>query len=77
MAHVLCELGLGLMTQEELAEALGLTAVYVNRTLRSLGAEGVIVRSKRSISFPDWNRLRKLADFIERYLHLEPQYSRT
>lgn len=89
LAHVLCELGVRLeaqgladeygyelpMTQEQLADALGLTPVHVNRTLKTLEAEGLIQRTKRNISFPDWNRLRTIADFNQRYLHLEPQLS--
>ncbi len=87
IAHVLCEFGsrldaLGLaekygyelpMTQEELGDATGLTPVHVNRTLKALTAEGLIVRDRRSISFPDWRRMRSVADFNERYLHMEPQ----
>lgn len=87
MAHVLCELGSRLdaigfahehgyelpMTQEELADTLGLTPVHVNRTLKSLEADGLIVRNRRSISFPDWDRMRDVADFNARYLHLELQ----
>jgi CRP-like cAMP-binding protein len=89
LAHVLCELAVRLeaeglaaeygyelpMTQEQLADALGLTPVHVNRTLKALEAEGLIRRTKRNISFPDWNRLRTIADFNQRYLHLEPQRS--
>ena len=89
VAHLLCELGVRLhteglakdygyelpMTQEQLADAVGLTPVHVNRTLKALEAEGLIVRSKRSISFPDWKRLRLVGDFNQRYLHLEPQRS--
>jgi CRP-like cAMP-binding protein len=89
LAHVLCELAVRLeaegladeygyelpMTQEQLADALGLTPVHVNRTLKALEAEGLIQRTKRNISFPDWNRLRTIADFNQRYLHLEPQLS--
>ena len=87
MAHVLCEIGSRLdaigfthehgyelpMTQEELADTLGLTPVHVNRTLKLLESEGLIVRNRRSISFPDWDRMREVADFNERYLHLELQ----
>ena len=87
LAHLLCELAvrlevLGLapeygyrlpMTQEQLADALGLTPVHVNRTLRSLEADGLIMRSKREISFPDWKRLREVGDFNQSYLHLERQ----
>ena len=89
VAHLLCELGVRLdaeglaqdygydlpMTQEQLADAVGLTPVHVNRTLKALEAEGLIVRSKRSISFPDWKQLRLVGDFNQRYLHLEPQRS--
>jgi CRP-like cAMP-binding protein len=89
VAHLLCELGVRLdaeglaeeygyempMTQEQLADAVGLTPVHVNRTLKALEGEGLIVRSKRSISFPDWKRLRSAGDFNQRYLHLEPQRS--
>ncbi len=89
MAHLLCELGVRLeaegladeygyelpMTQEQLADALGLTPVHVNRTLKSLEADGLISRTKRNVSFPDWKRLRSVGDFNQRYLHLEPQRS--
>jgi CRP-like cAMP-binding protein len=89
VAHLLCELGVRLdveglaqdygyelpMTQEQLADAVGLTPVHVNRTLKALEAEGLIVRSKRSVSFPDWQRLRSVGDFNQRYLHLVPQQS--
>jgi CRP-like cAMP-binding protein len=90
VAHVLCELGtrldaLGLakdygyhlpMTQEELADAVGLTPVHVNRTLKVLEAEGLIVRDRRKVSFPGWGRLREVGDFNARYLHLQPQPGR-
>ena len=83
-AHMICELatrreaaGLGLrdsyelpMTQEQLGDALGLTAVHVNRTLRALQDDGLIGRSKRSVRIADWERLRTAADFTSNYLHL-------
>jgi CRP-like cAMP-binding protein len=85
VAHLLCELGVRLdseglaedygyalpMTQEQLADAVGLTSVHVNRTLKSLEADGLIRRTKRIISFPDWKRLREVGDFNQRYLHLD------
>jgi CRP-like cAMP-binding protein len=91
LAHLLCEFAIRLdaeslddeyryelpMTQEQLADALGLTPVHVNRTLKALEADGLIVRSKRTVSFPDWRRMREAADFNQRYLHLEPQHSGT
>ena len=89
LAHVLCELAvrldaLGLaddmgyhlpMTQAELADALGLTPVHLNRVIRSLEADGLLIRSKRDISFPDWERMRDMGDFNDRYLHLAVQRS--
>lgn len=63
------------MTQEQLADAVGLTSVHVNRTLKTLEAEGLIRRSKRTINIPNWERMREVGDFSERYLHLEPQHA--
>jgi len=85
IGHLLCEFarrleitGLGdtsgyefPMTQEQLADATGLTSVHVNRTLKVLEAEGLIVRSKRFIKIPDWERLRDMSGFNELYLHLD------
>jgi len=85
LAHLLCEFALRLekighvqpdggyelpMTQEQLADATGLTPVHVNRVLKGLQAEGLITRNRRNISFPDWRRLRDVGDFNQRYLHL-------
>jgi CRP-like cAMP-binding protein len=83
VAHLLCEFSLRLeaaglasnhryelpMTQEQLADAVGLTSVHVNRVLRQLGEEGLISRDKRSIRIEDWPRMRDAGDFNERYLH--------
>ena len=83
VAHLLCEFSLRIeaaglarnhryelpMTQEQLADAVGLTSVHVNRVLRQLGEERLISRDKRSIVIEDWHRLREAGDFNERYLH--------
>lgn len=85
--YLLCELAIRLdaegladeyayelqMTQEQLGDAVGLTAVHVNRTLKAMEASGLVSRTNRSISFPAWERLRQVGDFNERYLHLHPQ----
>ena len=85
IGHVLCEFGrrielagLGTtqgyqfpMTQEQLADAVGLTPVHVNRTLKAMEAEKLIARHKRFIRIPDWERLRTMAGFNELYLHLD------
>lgn len=83
VAHILCEFSLRLeaaglaanhhyelpMTQEQLADAVGLTSVHVNRVLKQLGEDGLIRRDRRSIVIEDWNRMRQVGDFNERYLH--------
>jgi CRP-like cAMP-binding protein len=84
VAHLLCEfayrldaVGLGPecnyelpMTQEQLADAVGLTSVHVNRTLKALDATGFTKRSKRSVTITDIPKLSKIADFTSTYLHL-------
>ena len=57
------------LTQEQLADAVGLTSVHVNRTLARLEAEGHIRRSRRIIKIDNWQNLAKVADFEPRYLH--------
>jgi CRP-like cAMP-binding protein len=83
IAHLLCEFAyrltaLGIapdgpyelpMTQEQLADATGLTAVHVNRVLQGLQRDGLIERDRRIIRFPSWDRMRDVADFNSRYLH--------
>jgi CRP-like cAMP-binding protein len=85
IAHLLCEFALRLevaelghqtkyelpITQEQLADAVALTPVHVNRTLMKLEADGLIERTKRVISITDWKKLAKEGDFQPRYLHLE------
>ena len=85
MAHLLCEFALRLevaglggrccyelpMTQEQLADALGITSVHTNRTLMNLGEDGLIARKQRSVRILDWAGLTKEGDFDPAYLHLD------
>ncbi len=85
MAHLLCEFALRLkvaglgektnyempMTQEQIADALGLTSVHVNRTLQHLERENLITRNKRSVWIENWQRLADAGDFDSTYLHLK------
>lgn len=89
LAHLLCEVAMRLdaqglagpdgydlpMTQEQLGDALGLTAVHVNRTLKTLESAGLIVRNRRHVRIPAWNLLRDVGDFTGRYLHIGPQHA--
>lgn len=84
IAHVLCEFALRLeaaglgghtewelpMTQEQLADVIGLTSVHVNRTLKALERDGLIKREKRAVSVTDWKALAQAGDFKSFYLHL-------
>ena len=84
IAHVLCEVllrlkavGLAeaysyelLVTQAELADALGLSVVHVNRVLQRLRREGIITLKGRSLVINDWVRLQAAAEFDPSYLHL-------
>jgi CRP-like cAMP-binding protein len=85
IAHLLCEFSLRLkvaglgeandyalpMTQEQLADATGLTSVHVNRTLKALEAELLIERSNpRSIVIGNWKKLADAGDFNPQYLHM-------
>jgi CRP-like cAMP-binding protein len=83
IAHLLCEFAYRMttqgllpdgmyelpMTQEQLADATGLTAVHVNRVLQVLQKEGMIDRDRRMVQFVDWERLQEVGDFSPRYLH--------
>lgn len=57
------------MTQEQIGDAVGLTSVHVNRMLRTLRDDGVIVQEGRSVRVADWPRLIKIGDFYAHYLH--------
>jgi CRP-like cAMP-binding protein len=87
IAHLLCELalrmeGAGLgehinyelpITQEQLADAVALTSVHVNRTLMKLQQDGLITRHRRMITVVDWKKMMREADFEPRYLHIREQ----
>jgi CRP-like cAMP-binding protein len=83
IAHLLCELSLRLkaagleegptfdfpITQEQLADATGLTSVHTNRTLQRLRKDGLIALSTSKLTILDWDALAEAGDFSERYLH--------
>lgn len=82
IGHLLCELSVRLdsgidsgtaydlpMTQEQLGDAVGITAVHVNRSLKSLARDGLIEQIGRRVVFPDWSRLKDEVGFNARYLH--------
>ena len=84
MAHLFCELlvrleSVGLakdngfefpLTQEELADALGLSPVHTNRVLTQLRDDGLIRLSGKRLDILDLDRLCTYAGFDPGYLHL-------
>ena len=86
IAHLICEVftrlrSVGLaegwefalpITQGEIADALGLTPVHVNRVLQQLRAEGLIATRGARWSVRDWDLLQEAGDFDAAYLHLRP-----
>ena len=84
IAHLICELctrlkALGLIdensfqlmvTQAEVADALGLSSVHVNRVLQDLRRDGLIAIQGRVLKVLDWEGLKEAGDFDSEYLHL-------
>jgi CRP-like cAMP-binding protein len=58
------------LTQVDLADATGLTAVHVNRTLQELRKEGLIELHGRKLTIPNLEGLKSAALFNDNYLHL-------
>ena len=59
------------LTQNDLADATGLTAVHVNRTLQELRKDGLIELERKQLHVLDMQRLKEVAMFNANYLHLE------
>lgn len=85
IAHLLCELLVRLtvvgkadghgydlpLTQSDIADATGLTAVHVNRTLQSLRSMNLVSVQQRWVTINDWAALCAFCGFRPDYLHLE------
>jgi len=83
LAHFLCELTYRMhqtalepparidvpITQEQLADLLGLTPVHINRTLKTLEGAGAIERSGRRLTIGQIDVLHRIADYSDIYLH--------
>lgn len=85
LAHLVCEMfvkmkAVGLAesdhfyfpaTQSQLADATGLTAVHVNRTLRELRRDGLVEWKGAVVTIPNLPLLEQFAEFDPSYLHLK------
>lgn len=84
IAHLLCEIfvrthAVGLtestkisfpITQLEIGDALGISAVHVNRSIQYLRRNQFIALSDGSLEILDWPRLQRVGDFSADYLSL-------
>jgi CRP-like cAMP-binding protein len=62
------------LTQEIIADALGLSVPYVNRILHQLRDEGLIKMKNQRICIQNVEELAALADFKQDYLQPRPTY---
>jgi len=88
MAHLFCEAyylhkAIGLvdgksfllpLTQTDLADALGISAVHVNRSLQQLRKQRLIAFGDKQLTILDLAGLKDLAGIDLTYLHLEAHY---
>src|SRR3954468_8873194 len=61
------------MTQNDLADALGLTSVHVNRVLQALRADGLMDIRRNVVTLGDAEKLMEIGDFDDLYLHQAPE----
>ncbi|WP_336487495.1 Crp/Fnr family transcriptional regulator [Methylobacterium nigriterrae] len=85
LAHHLCELFVCLqvvgladergfdlaISQGDLADALGISPVHINRVLQALRAKELVVWSKSVLMIPDVSQLTAFAEFDPGYLYLD------
>lgn len=83
IAHLFCELivrmqAVGLasgyridlpLTQTDIADALGLSTVHVNRTLQEIRGAGLVELSRGKLAALDWQGLCDAGEFDPTYLH--------
>ena len=87
IAHLLCEMMTRLaaigkvanfvvelpITQDTVADALGLSTVHVNRVIQALRREGLITMKGGVVTAIDWEGLKVAGEFDPAYLHLRTQ----
>lgn len=82
LAHLFCEIACRsargpiedgfsfpwVVTQNQLADMLGLTPVHVNRTLKGLREDRIVEIVHRTVIICNWDRLAQIGEFDPRYL---------
>ena len=64
------------ISQEQLADIVGLTPVHVNRVLRQMTDDGLIERHKRRVRIVDFERMRELSNIQRRDMSIDPSWQR-
>jgi len=59
------------VTQVDIADALGLTSVHVNRVLKEMRARSLVTLRSNTLVIEAWDELLRLSEFDPTYLHLE------
>src|ERR1700712_3611347 len=59
------------ITQIDLADALGLTSVHVNRVLQEMRGRTLVTLRSRTLVIEAWDELLRASEFDPTYLHLE------
>ena len=59
------------LTQEEIGDATGLTAVHVNRMIRQLEEDGLISREAGMLTLVEEARLARAANYVDRFAGLD------
>jgi CRP-like cAMP-binding protein len=62
------------LTQQQVGETMGMTAVHANRIIKQLRDEAVVDFCRGRVTILDEARLQQLADFDDCYLHNRPTH---
>ena len=90
VAHLFCELYLKLeavglaedhrctlpLTQIQLADAMGISNVHINRVLKEMRSKNLISLKGSALAIHSWDELVRIAEFDEAYLHLKKRVLR-
>lgn len=85
VAHLFCELAMRLelvglgdgnsfplpLIQSDVADACGLTPEHINRVIRQLREQRILLFLDGSLTILDWDQLKVVAEFDEGYLYIE------
>ena len=59
------------ISQADLADAVGISPVHINRSLQSLRAEGLIRTYGNTVVIEKWDEMAEMSDFTPIYMHPE------